>query len=210
MKRLTTYVFLLLLLAAAACNSTAEGTATAGTETDTTITQPAADETAENAPVMSGENYEVTMLQPDLPSPRKQLTGTVGGANVVINYGSPSVKGRTVWGELVPYGEVWRTGANEATTISFSQDVTVEGQPVKAGTYGLFTIPGEDQWTIILNSTSDQWGSYEYDQSKDVLRVEVSPRAADQASETMDFMVNGNEVVLRWESLSVPFRVQAA
>ncbi|RMG72406.1 MAG: DUF2911 domain-containing protein, partial [Bacteroidetes bacterium] len=101
------------------------------------------------------------------------MSGSIGTAEITINYGSPAAKGRTLWGDLVPYGAVWRTGANEATTFTVSQDVTIEGQTLPAGTYSLFTIPGESDWTIIFNKTAEQWGAYEYDEAADALRVKV-------------------------------------
>src|SRR4051812_3645735 len=89
--------------------------------------------------------------QKTLASPRDTVMGKVDDVVVTVNYGSPSVKGRKIWGRLVPYNQVWRTGANEATTFSVSKDVLVEGKPLAAGTYGLFTIPGENDWTVIFN-----------------------------------------------------------
>src|SRR5690349_20026562 len=112
------------------------------------------------------------------PSPSATLTRTVGLTDITIKYSRPGVKGRTIWGDLVPYDKVWRTGANEATTISFSDDVKIEGQKLPKGTYSLHTIPGADQWTINFNGVADQWGSYSYDQAKDVLRVNVKPQPA--------------------------------
>ena len=100
-----------------------------------------------------------------------------GLGKITLNYSRPNVKGRQVFGALAPYGEVWRTGANSATLISFSEDVKVEGQNLPAGEYGLFTIPGKNEWTIIFNKGSKQWGSYTYKETDDVLRVKVKPTA---------------------------------
>ena len=135
--------------------------------------------------------------------------GTISGVEVTLEYGRPNVKDRAIWGELVPHGKVWRTGANEATTISFSADVTIEGQKLAAGTYGLFTIPGEDSWVFIFNETAEQWGAFSYDSGKDALRVSAEPRAAEHV-ESMDFEIEGSSVVLRWEKLSVAIEVAAA
>lgn len=135
--------------------------------------------------------------------------GSVDGVSVTLEYGRPKVKGRTIWGGLVPYGKVWRTGADEATTITFGQDVTVEGEKLPAGTYGLFTIPGEEGWTVIFNQVAQQWGAFKYDSAKDVLRVTVQPRPHEPVEE-MDFVLDGDQVVLRWEKLAVPFTVKAA
>lgn len=144
----------------------------------------------------------------DRVSKNGKTAGTIDGVSVTLEYGRPNVKGRTIWGGLVPYGKVWRTGANEATTITFGADVTVEGETLAAGTYGLFTLPGEGEWTVIFNQVADQWGAFDYDSSKDVLRVTVEPRDHDMV-ETMDFVIEGGEVVLRWEKLAVPFAVSA-
>jgi len=96
--------------------------------------------------------------------------GTVAGVAVVVEYGRPSVGGRAIWGALVPYGQVWRAGADEATTISFDRDVKIEGQALPKGTYALFTIPGESSWTVIFSKTAKQWGAYDYDAKQDALR----------------------------------------
>lgn len=157
----------------------------------------------------TGEGYQITVLNADIPSPRKEMKTTIGGVNVVVNYGSPSVKEREIWGALVPYDKVWRMGANEATTIEFSGDVTINGQELPAGKYGLFTIPGQGEWIVVFNQVSEMWGSNDYDEAKDVLRVTVTPQQAAELAEAMDFVVEGDAVVLRWESLSVPFTVAA-
>jgi len=138
-----------------------------------------------------------------------KTTGTIDGVAVTLEYGRPNVKERKIWGGLVPYDQVWRTGANEATTISFDHDVTIDGQPLAAGTYALFTIPTEGDWTVIFNKTAEQWGAFDYDQGEDALRITVKPQEHDMV-ETMDFAIDGDQVVLRWEKLAVPFTVKAA
>lgn len=153
--------------------------------------------------------YTITVLNGDLPSPRKEMSGAIDSIDIVVNYGSPSVRGRTIWGGLIPYDKVWRTGANEATAVSFSKNVRIEGKDLAAGRYGLFTIPGKNTWTVIFNSVPDQWGDFEYDDTKDVLRVEVSPKSASDNQEQMDFTIEGNAIVLRWEKLAVPISVAA-
>lgn len=145
----------------------------------------------------------------DRVSKNGKTTGSVDGVDVVLEYGRPNVKEREIWGGLVPYDKVWRTGANEATTISFSDDVMVEGEPLAAGTYALFTIPGEEEWTVIFNRVAEQWGAYDYDAGQDALRVTVQPEARDHV-ESMDFVIEDGEVVLRWEKLAVPVSVSAA
>jgi VCBS repeat-containing protein len=135
--------------------------------------------------------------------------GTIDGVAITLEYGRPNVKGRQIWGGLVPYGGVWRTGADEASTITFDQDVQVQGEKLAAGTYGLFTIPTEGEWTVIFNKVAEQWGAFSYDQEQDALRVTAAPRAAEHV-ESMEFVVDGSDVVLRWEKLAVPFEVRPA
>lgn len=136
-------------------------------------------------------------------------TGTVDGVEVTVEYGRPSVKGRTIWGGLVPWGEVWRAGADEATTVAFASDVRIEGETLPAGTYSFFAIPGEDEWTVIFNKTAQQWGAFRYDAGEDALRVTVEPREADMV-ETLEYAIEGDELILRWEKLAVPVTVSAA
>src|SRR5215813_5065221 len=117
----------------------------------------------------------------DIPyqSQGAQVTQRIGITDVTIRYHRPLVKDRKVWGGLVPYGQVWRAGANINTTIAFSDPVTVEGQPLAAGTYGLHMIPNADEWTVIFSKNSTSWGSFTYDQAEDALRVNVKPRATE-------------------------------
>lgn len=145
----------------------------------------------------------------DRVSKNGRTAGQIDGVDVIVEYGRPKVKGREIWGGLVPYGKVWRTGANEATTVRLSAKVLVEGEPLAAGRYGLFTIPGEERWTIVFNRVADQWGAFSYDPSEDVLRVEVEPRANEHVEE-MDFVIEGSDLVLRWAEMAVPIRIGAA
>jgi hypothetical protein len=145
-------------------------------------------------------------------SPNATVSQTVGVTEVRLAYGRPGMKGRDIFGGLVPYGEVWRAGANEATTISFSDDVRVEGRPLAAGRYSLFAIPGRESWTLIFNEVADQWGAYEYDESRDALRVKVEPKQPPHAHEQMAFRFSGvtdtSAVAnLVWEDVRAPFRV---
>ena len=200
------HVFFVALLAIGlvACGTSNQESANQGEPT----AADAKEETPKTAETTTGgEGFNIEVLKGDIPSPQKKMTGTIGEHTVTIVYGSPSVKGRQVFGGLEPYGKVWRTGANEATSIEFSTDVQVEGKALPAGKYGLFTIPGEDKWTIIFNETWDQWGAYDYDESKDALRVEVTPTMAAESAEQMDFIVEGNKVVLRWDKHAVPFTI---
>jgi len=142
------------------------------------------------------------------PSPPKTATAEVDGAEVTIDYSSPGVKGRTIMGDLVPYGKVWRTGANEATTLTLRKSFNINGTEVPAGKYGLFTIPGEKEWTIIINSTWDQWGAYNYDSSKDVLRFNVPAKKTKELAERMTFEVTPKgKVTMMWENTMVSFTI---
>ena len=135
------------------------------------------------------------------------------GLEVQVNYCQPAKKGRAIFGSLIPYGQVWRTGANEATLISFNKDVLLAGKPLKAGKYTLWTIPGANEWTVIINSQTGQWGT-SYDESKDVLRVNVASAMKPEAVEsfTIAFMpqADGADMRLRWDmtEVAVPIRVR--
>lgn len=147
-----------------------------------------------------------------LASPHAVLTQTVGLTDITIEYHRPAVKGRKVWGGLVPFGEVWRTGANQNTTITFSKDVKIEGKTLKAGTYGFHTIPGESEWTVIFSSDSKSWGSFSYDQKKDVLRVKVKSEKSEFVERmrfTVDDMTDSScSIVLQWANLKLAVSCQ--
>ena len=182
-------------------------------------------------------------------SPQATLNHTVGVTDLTIVYHRPSVRGRTVWGDItpektaavlkassflpqnspegtldggqgtgkdfpmVPNGHVWRAGANEATRFTVTDDVLVNGQPLKAGTYSLHMIPGKDEWTVIFNKTAEQWGSYSYDAKQDALRVKAKPEWRADSQELLGYEIpagtaNTARVVLRWEKIAVPFTVE--
>lgn len=144
------------------------------------------------------------------PSPLEIKEGQVSGKTISVHYGSPSVKGRTIWGDLVPYNVVWRTGANEATYIELSQDVRVEGKTLPAGKYSLFTIPKESgPWTVIFNSDWDlEHGHFQYDEKNDVLRVESVPSWETSISEKLSIDIESPGLVIRWEKLKLPVSIQ--
>ena len=182
-------------------------------------------------------------------SPPATLTETIGVTDLTIVYHRPSVRGRTLWGDvspektaailkassflpqgspegtldggqgtgkdfpMVPNGHVWRAGANEATKFTVSDDVLVNGQPLKAGSYSLHMIPGKDEWTIVFNKTAEQWGSYSYDSKQDALRVKTKPEWVAESQEVLGYQIpaataNSARVVLRWEKIAVPFTVE--
>jgi hypothetical protein len=132
--------------------------------------------------------------------------------DIAIKYHRPLMNGRKIWGGLVPYGKVWRAGANENTTIEFSDPVSVEGKPLDKGVYGLHMIPNPDSWTVIFSKTNTGWGSYSYEQKEDALRVEVKPRPLAETKEALEFEFedlkpDSTAVTLKWEKLGVPFTV---
>lgn len=142
------------------------------------------------------------------PSPPAQVSEQVGDATITIDYSRPSKRGRKIFGGLEKYGKVWRTGANESSWIEISKDVKVEGEKLAAGKYGLFTIPGEDEWTIIFNKQWDGWGAYKYKESDDVLRVKVKPSSDEEVTElfTIEIEKDG-DVVLAWDQTKVAFSI---
>jgi SHS2 domain-containing protein len=174
-------------------------------------------------------------LRTPRPSQKASVMQTIGVTDVTITYSRPGVKGRTIWGDppagaagtatlddartrpkeqvIVPNGHVWRAGANEATQFAVTDDVLINGQPLKAGTYSLHAIPGKDEWTIIFNSDAGQWGSFTYDEKKDVLRVKAKPQTAADSQEWLIYTFDpvgetSAQVNLRWERLRVPFTVE--
>ncbi|TAE32484.1 MAG: DUF2911 domain-containing protein [Candidatus Kapaibacterium sp.] len=150
---------------------------------------------------------ELAFAQQKPASPPATATTTFDGITATVNYGQPSKKGREIFGKLVPFGEVWRTGANGATTLTLSGDAMLGGKAVKAGTYGLFTIPTKDKWTIILNTDSKQWGAYEYKKDKDVLRVDVPSAATKELVESFTISFEkaekGATMTLAWDMTKV-------
>jgi hypothetical protein len=159
-------------------------------------------------------------------SQRQEISQTVGDAKISIVYHRPNTKARKIWGCetkdvipiannlypcLVPYGQVWRAGANENTTIEFSRDVTINGQSLPAGKYGFHIIPSKTTWTLIFNKDNDEWGSFTYDEKKDALRVKITPVKASM-EETLSYEIedvtqNSARIALRWEKIAVPFTV---
>ena len=175
------------------------------------------------------------------PSQKASVTQTIGVTDLTITYSRPAVKGRKIWGDappaaitankavgastlddqnkrvkgapIVPYGHVWRTGANEATTFTVTDDVLINGQKLPAGSYSLHTIPGKKEWTIIFNGVADQWGSFNYDEKKDVLRVKAKPVKAKENQEWLLYSIpvvtpNTAQVLISWEKVAVPFTVE--
>jgi len=178
-------------------------------------------------------------IKPIRPSQKASVMQTIGVTDVTITYSRPPVKGRTIFADapatmearakgeatldnqnerqkgepIVPYNHVWRAGANEATMFVVTDDVVINGQPLKAGTYSLHTIPGKDEWTIIFNNDAGQWGSFTYNNKKDALRVKTKPQAMSENEELLTYSFdpvtdNSAQVNLRWEKVRVPFTVE--
>jgi len=159
---------------------------------------------------------QIAFAQSDLKTPdvsqAAEVKQRIALTDITVNYHRPLVNGRKIWGGLVPYGKVWRAGANENTTIEFSDNVSVEGKPLAKGLYGLHMIPNADSCTVIFSKTNTGWGSYSYDQKDDALRVDVKPKTLPQAEEALDFEFedlkpNSTAVTLKWEKLGIPFTV---
>jgi len=150
-----------------------------------------------------------TVMAQEKASPAATATGTINGAAVTIVYSSPAVKGRTIWGGLVPYDKVWRAGANEATIFTTDKPLTIQGKTIPAGKYSLYAVPGEKEWKIIFNSQTGQWGikhdgSTTQDPAKDVAVVTVKPEKSVGTSERLTYTISGKGFELNWENLTIP------
>ncbi|QPH41243.1 DUF2911 domain-containing protein [Pedobacter endophyticus] len=143
------------------------------------------------------------------PSPAATATGKVKGATITINYSSPAVKGRKIWGGLEAYDKVWRAGANEATTFETDKDIMVEGKALAAGKYSFFLIPKESgTWTAIFNKEPKQWGAYKYEESKDALRVDVKTKPLKATQERLVYKITKSGFSLDWDKISVPVTIK--
>ena len=163
------------------------------------------------APSLAAQDKSVVRLTPLRVSPACTVSQEIGISKVGISFARPAVKGRKIWGDLVPFGQVWRAGANSATVITFSHAAKVAGKDVPAGSYGFFVIPGEKAWTLILNKKPNQWGAYEYKKEDDVMRWAATPQAG-PFLEYLDYRVipmdTGHATLeLGWENLRVTFPV---
>jgi len=141
-------------------------------------------------------------------SPPAKAEGKVGNATITVDYGAPSMRGREIFGGLVPYDKVWRTGANAATTLVTDADIVLGDLEVPKGTYTLFTIPGKDEWTLIVSSETGQWGS-RYDEAKDFGRTKMKVKALDEAVETFEIRVKSDALTLAWEKTKASVPVKA-
>ena len=158
---------------------------------------------------LAGASWAARGDDKERKSKNGKAEGAAGGAQIVLEYGRPNAAGRKIFGALVPYGQVWRAGADEATTIAFDKDVAIEGKPLAAGRYALFLIPAEGEWTVVFNKVADQWGAFKHDPASDALRVTVKP-AAHAMVETLAYTVAGDRVEMHWDTVAVGFTVKAA
>jgi hypothetical protein len=141
-------------------------------------------------------------------SPASSTTGQINGATISIKYSSPYVKGRVIWGELVPFNKIWRAGANAATTIETDKDLTIEGAKLPAGKYAFFVIPNEKECVLIFSKVAKQSGTYDYKEKDDQLRVTVKQQATDTSAESLIYTINKDNIVLSWEKWNIPFSVK--
>lgn len=141
-------------------------------------------------------------------STAEKASGSINGANIEINYFSPSVRGRKIWGELVPFDKLWRAGANDATTFSTDKDITVAGNKLPAGKYSFFVIPNEKECVVIFNKEAKQWGAYKYNEKEDQLRITVKPTIVKSSTEKLVYSINSKEVVLSWDTWNIGFSVK--
>ena len=164
-------------------------------------------------PAASATAAAQTNLKGPEPSPAASIGQTIGLTEIKVSYHRPGVGGRKIWGELVPYGEVWRAGANENTTISFSSAVKVGGKALRAGTYGLHMIPTQKDWTIIFSNMTVAWGSFSYTPKEDALRIPVTPQPSEAPEERLSYRFDDPTetqvtLALRWEKLKVPIKIE--
>ena len=163
-------------------------------------------------PILSLAQLPVSLTLPQA-SPQESRSITIGFTEIKLDYSSVGIKDRTIWGELVPYGKVWRTGANKNTVFSVSDDVLINGQELKAGSYGFHSIPGETEWVLIFSNFSEAWGSYFYDEAEDALRITVLVEEMDSRYEWMKFSFSNYtatsiDIALKWAHRSVPFTIE--
>jgi len=197
LMRSTFYLLLLTTIFIWGCSGTESEKTTDNQTANQQETAPTADKPARKKPL----------------SPKREAMAMVGENHIHIDYSSPSVRGRVIWGGLVPYNQVWSTGAHKATAISFGKDVIIDGNPVPAGKYGFFTIPGEEKWTLILNKNWNQHLADEYDEAEDVVRMSVTPEKLPDLQESLTYQVEAlNDSTARisvsWEHLKVSFEVR--
>lgn len=141
-------------------------------------------------------------------SPREIVSGQINQVNIKIDYGSPSVKNRKIWGGLVPFNQIWRAGANESTTFEFDNDVIIENEKIPAGKYSFFVIPNEMECTVVFNKDHKQWGAYNYDINKDQLRINVKPKVLSESTEKLVYIIYESYISLKWSTWTINFNIE--
>ena len=141
-------------------------------------------------------------------STKEMVSGKINGATITINYGSPAVRAREIWGKLVPLNQVWRAGANDATTFETDKELTVEGSKLPAGKYSFFIIPNEKECVVIFNKEVKQWGAYKYKEKEDQLRVTVKQKVAKSKAEKLVYTIDKKTVALSWDNWIIPISVK--
>ena len=165
---------------------------------------------AESSEDMGSMSEMPSSEEDERPSPLKNISGSINGKEIQLQYGAPSVKNREIWGDLVPYDVVWRTGANEATFIELKDSVDIKGGKLAPGKYSIFTIPKEKgDWTVIFNTDWDlEHGHFQYNENNDILKVSVSPENLDDLQEVLSFEIADSEIILKWEKIKLTIPVQ--
>lgn len=175
-------------------------------------------EANQTMPATASKNEEIRVIEKQIEpdtlkgSLKAKASGDIGDVSITIDYHSPAVRGRVIWGGLVPYDNVWVTGAHKATSIEFSRDVKIGGVTIPAGKYALFSIPGKEEWTIIINKNWDQHLADNYDRKDDVARIKVKPEIERDNQERLRYMIESEnategEVVIYWEMLEISLPV---
>lgn len=159
--------------------------------------------------IISTFTINFSIAQKTRASPKETTNGKINQSDVTITYGAPYVKGRVIWGELVPFDKIWRAGANEATTFEFSKDVDIENQKLPAGKYSFFLIPNKEKCTIIFNNDFNQWGAYKYDIDKDQLRLDVKPLISSYQVEKLVYEIDQNNILIKWSNWVIKFDVKS-
>ena len=159
--------------------------------------------------IISTFTTNFSIAQKTRASPKETTNGKINQSDVTITYGAPYVKGRVIWGELVPFDKIWRAGANEATTFEFSKDVDIENQKLPAGKYSFFLIPNKEKCTIIFNNDFNQWGAYKYDIDKDQLRLDVKPLISSYQVEKLVYEIDQNNILIKWSNWVIKFDVKS-
>jgi hypothetical protein len=189
------------------CSSGSEQTETE-VESETSTEMEMSDMQSDSVSESDSDGEEEEVL-----SPKREASGEIGGTQILIDYSAPSVRERVIWNDLVPYGEIWVTGAHMATSVEFEDDMLVNGEPVQAGKYAFFTVPGEDSWTVIMNEHWDQHQADDYDTELDVARFNVEPMASDHTEQLVYSVVseddNSGFIEMAWEEIRIRVPVSA-